>query len=428
VTAGTRTERDELGDVEVPADALFGAQTVRAVDNFTISGVTLAAEPELLDALLRVKIAAARANVEAEVLSPEIGASIVQAAREILAGEWRDQFPIDIVQGGGGTPTHMNVNEVLANRANQILGGDVGTYDRINPHDHVNRSQSTNDVYPTALQIAVLGGSESTLAGFHHLARMLERKADEFDELEHLGRTCLRDALPVSVSAMHRRDAHAIDRTSSVLGDALEPLRAIPLGGTVVGTGAGAPLAYRERVVELLAEETAQPLRATDDVYDAFAHLDPLLGVASAAKRMTMVTAQMAQDLRFLSSGPVGGIGEISLPPVQSGSSFIPGKVNPVIPELVLQISFEARGAYHTIEAAIAAGELELNVMEPVIARHLLAMLRDAGRVARILADRCIAKLTWNEDAVAANLRGSNAAIVASAADGGWWATMRSLT
>jgi aspartate ammonia-lyase len=420
VLAEVRIEHDSLGAVEVPHNALYGAHTARAVDNFRVSGFTLGNVPDLLDGLIRVKIAAARANREAREVAPEVADAIVCAGREVLDGHWRDQFPVDVVQGGGGTATNMNVNEVLANRAAEFLGGVRGMYDRVHPNDHVNRCQSTNDVYPTALHLAVLSSGARAVAEFSYLARTFERKATEFGGLTHIGRTCIQDALPVTVGDTHRSHAYAVDRAIEDLQRTIVDLHAVPLGATVLGTGFGAGTAYRELVIHALSDETAMLMKPSANPFDALSHCDPLLAVASALTRVVLVIAQTAQDLRMLCSGPTGGLGEVLLPSVQVGSSAMPGKVNPVIPELVLQVAFEVRGARQTIEAAVAAGEFELNVMEPVIAKHLLTSMRDAGRMARLFADRCVAGLSWDEARVHANLAGSYADAMVLAATAGY--------
>lgn len=420
----TRVEHDSLGDVDVPRDALYGAHTTRATGNFDVSGVTLADVPQLLEAFVRVKIAAARANADLGVVPASVAEVIVRACREILAGEFRNQFPVALVQGGGGTATNMNVNEVLANRSEVLLGGRPGVYRLVHPN-HVNRSQSTNDTYPTALQVAALEVGNEALSKFAIVAETLRSKGAEYPGQLRLGRTCLRDALPLSVAAGHEAQAHAVERTSRDLRGALDRLLEIPLGATLIGTGEGAPEGYSKLVVAYLAEETALPLEPAEDLFDALAHLDPLLAVASALSRTMLVLGKIAGDLRLLASGPIGGMGEVSLPAVQVGSSFVPGKINPVIPELVLQVSHEVRGAAHTIEAAVADGELELNVMEPVVARHLINSLVDAGRAADIFATRCLAGLRWNESTVSAHLAGSMAKSVDLAASHGYASAQR---
>jgi aspartate ammonia-lyase len=319
----------------------------------------------------------------------------------------------------------MNVNEVIANRAEELLGGRRGEYRIVHPNDSVNRSQSTNDVYPTATAIATIRTGAEALSAFVHLRATFEEKADETAALTRIGRTCLRDAVPLPAGMRHAADAAALGRTTSDLDAALNSLLPVPLGATAVGTGLGAPAGYRDLVVAHLAAETTLPLVPAPDPYDALAHFDPYVAVSAALVRVMLVLGQAANDFRFLSSGPTGGVGELRLPPVQVGSSIMPGKLNPVIPELVLQVGFEIRGAAHTIELAVAAGELELNVMEPVIARHMLASLREAGRVARVFADRCVAGLAWDADRVAANLAGSRAELVALAEAEGYEAAAR---
>ncbi|HET7119873.1 MAG TPA: lyase family protein [Solirubrobacterales bacterium] len=416
-----RRERDFLGEIAIPSSALWGASTARAIENFGAeAAVTLPDRPSFLRAIVQVKIAAARANCELGALDPEIAEAIVVAGREVIAGKWSDQFPVNLLQGGGGTATNMNVNEVLANRAEEICGGTRGAYSRVHPNDHVNRSQSTNDVYPSALGLATMIVGRETVADFERLASAFAARAAAYPGAERLGRTCLRDSLPVSIEATHLAHAHALRRLAESLARALEELRFLPLGGTAVGTGAGAPDGYRELVVRLLVEESGVDLEPAVDLHDAFANLDPHLAVASELERLTLVAAKFAQDLRFHYSGPVGGVAEVVLPPVQAGSSMMPGKVNPVMPEFMLQASFEVRGARHIVECAVAAGELELNVMEPVIAKHLLGALADSGAAARLFAERCIDGLEWDSAVTEANLRGSLLAAVGEAAEVGW--------
>jgi aspartate ammonia-lyase len=301
----------------------------------------------------------------------------------------------------------MAVNEVIANRAAQLLGLKPGLYDVVSPLDHVNRSQSTNDVYPTALQLAVIDRSGPAGDALEAVAQTLDRLALAAGDQQRLGRTCLQDALPVPIAGYHGAQARASRRLADTLRMATEPLRAVPLGATAVGTGAGAPARYAELAVARLATRTRIELTPAPDLFDALAHLDPLLTVAQAAAAAAVTLAKIATDLRLLASGPVGGIGEISLPAVQLGSSIMPGKVNPVIPELVIQGSFEIRGAASVVESAAVTGELELNVMEPVVACHLLYALEVLDGMARLLAERCLSGLRWNETVVADHLAGS---------------------
>jgi aspartate ammonia-lyase len=407
-----RTEHDALGSVEVPAGVLYGAHTVRAIANFGVSGTTLRERPAFIAALGHVKAAAARANAACGVLDERLAGAITEAAREVARGEHDGQFPIDIVQGGGGTAVNMNCNEVVANRANELLGGVRGSYDPVDPKRHANRSQSTNDVYPTALALAAVTVGRAALTGVSRLESAFSAQAAASGDLERLARTCLQDAVPATVAATHRGHAHAIGRTAAALARSLDELLAVPLGATAVGTGIGAPTGYRERALLLLAEESGLAVSGSDDLADALSNLDAYVHVAAQVVRVAIVTGKIASDLRLLSSGPVGGIGEVRLPAVQVGSSIMPGKLNPVMPELMLQVGYEARGMFATVEAAAAGGELDLNVMEPVIAKHLLASLHDIGAACALFAERCVEGLEWNEERLRANLAGSLAPAV----------------
>jgi aspartate ammonia-lyase len=413
----TREEHDSLGKVAVPRDALYGANTVRAIANFGVSGLTMEDERELIAALAHVKTAAARANLAAGELGAEIADAIVTAAREVATGVHRGQFPIDVMHGGGGTAVNMNVNEVIANRANELLGGSRGTYDRVHPNDHVNRSQSTNDVYPTALALAthMLGGALRQRVAL--LQAALRGKAAEAGEAEHLGRTCLQDAVPLRIADTHLSQAHALGRTADALATALADLLSVPLGATAVGTGIGASRAYREVVIELLADESGLAVRQSPNPFDALAHNDAFFNVAAQLFRVSAVVARVASDLRLLASAPIG---EVRLPAVQVGSSIMPGKVNPVLPELVMQSHMQIQGVLATVAAAVSGGELELNVMEPVIARHLLRGLRELDRTVELFTERCVAGLEWDLEVVARHIAGSRAAAIERAAVDGY--------
>jgi aspartate ammonia-lyase len=417
-----RAEHDSLGPVEVRSDALYGAQTVRAIENFRVSGRSVGSEPQLLRALGEVKAAAARTNALLGVIETDVGNALVQAAREVAHGRWFEHFPLDVVHGGGGTATNMNVNEVLANRAGELLGEPYGTYRRVHPNDHANRSQSTNDVYPTVLQLAAYRSVLDALSGLDAVGAALDGLAEAYPDAVRMGRTCLQDALPVPIGAVHRAQARAVRRGVDGLRDAARDLLIVPLGTTAVGTGLGAPDGYVEAVVRLLAEESGLPVLAAPDPFDSLEHLDVYLRVSSSLLAAMVTLSKLAGDLRFLSAGPVA---ELSLPAVQVGSSCMPGKVNPVIPELVLQVGLEVRGCHAVVEGAVAGGELELNVMEPVIARHLLDALRDSGRVAHLFAERCLAGLRWNLDTVGEHLAGSFAADVLAAQRHGYDAAAR---
>jgi aspartate ammonia-lyase len=405
----TRIEEDSLGPVSVPIDALYGAHTVRAMTNFSVSGVTMADRPELIAALGNVKAAAARTNYQLGSLNADVADAVVTAAREVAAGQHDDQFPIDVVHGGGGTAINMNANEVIANLANELLGGSRGVYDRVHPNDHVNRSQSTNDVYPTALALGTYAVATASIARIRTLEQALTAKAREVGDAQHLGRTCLMDAVPLAIADTHSSQAFAVHRTVEALSVAVSELLHVPLGATAVGTGIGAPAGYTSLVLEMLGEESGIEVRGAPNLFDALANNDVYFNVAAQLFRVSAVTTKIAADLRLLASGPIGGIGEVRLPAVQVGSSIMPGKVNPVLPELVMQSHMQVQGILTAVGAVVSAGELELNVMEPVIARHLLGGLREFSLTAQIFAAHCIAGLEWNLDVVASHMAGSRA-------------------
>lgn len=385
--------RASLEDRTVIAAAtttLYGRQTELGIANFGPGRRRFGDVPALVRNYAAVKSAAAQANAEIGVLDPSIADAIVKATREIADGQHDEQFATALVLGGGGTTTNMNVNEVIAARASQIAGQPV------HPNDHVNASQSTNDTYPTAMALTVLELAGPALAAAYRLVLAFEAKGREYADTVRLGRTCLQDAVTLTVGQTHRSHATALRRTIDGLRTAVTELTAVPLGATVLGSEIGAPEGYRELAVSGLAELTGRPLTSNDDLFDALAHLDPYAAIASAGARVAITMAKIAADLRLLSSGPGGGIAEVTLPAVQAGSSIMPGKINPAIPEYVMQLSYRIRGASHTVEAAVAAGELELNIMEPVIVDALIDILDDLASSATVFAERCVTGLTWD--------------------------------
>jgi aspartate ammonia-lyase len=410
-----RLESDFLGERPVPADALYGIQTVRALENFGVGGDRLCDRPALIAALAHVKSAAAKANRDVRALDPDIASSITSAAGELAEGRFHDHLPVEITQGGGGTSTHMNVNEVLANRANELLGHPRGRYAPVHPNDHVNRSQSTNDVIPTAMGLAVHAMSREAIDRLEHLRSQLLNQAAAQEGLHHLGRTCLQDALPVPVSAVHRAQAHVIAMAMARLDAAARQMLAVPLGATAVGTGFGAPDGFRERAIRHLRQDTGLDVHSAENPFAALASLEPFAAVADALAGSGRAIARVAADLRLLASGPGGGIGEVSLPPLQPGSSSMPGKVNPVMPEMVIQVAYQLAGAAHTVHLAAGGGELELAAWGPVVTAELLRGLDRLGRVAVLFGDRCVAGLTWQHDQIASNLEGSLEPAVAHA-------------
>jgi aspartate ammonia-lyase len=351
------------------------------------------------------------------VLPPEVGEAISKAAAELAAATSYPDFDVPVLQGGGGTETNLLINAVLADRATAALRTqDFST--TVHPLDHVNRSQSTNDTYPTAQALATFWWSEPAVAALMSLADAFESKAQTERNLVRLGRTCLQDAVPLTGQQTHQAQADAVRRVALGVKSAVADLLHVPLGGTAIGTGIGAPAGFAQRAVARLCAISDVDITPTQNPFDSFAHLDAYSTVAAACVRVALVLGKIAQDLRLLGSGPVGGLGEVTLPALLQGSSIMPGKVNPVIPELVLQYGFKVRGAAHTIDLAVAAGELELNVMEPVIlaeSHQMLALLTEGARAFAT----CIEGMRWNETNVRRNLRGSvSDAVEASVARG----------
>lgn len=396
------------------SQALYGRQTLLGVQNFPGEDRTFGDVPDLVRNYAWVKSAAARANVAEGVIDAERGEAIEQACQEIAAGRFADQFPTALVLGGGGTTTNMNMNEVVAARASQIAGVPV------HPNDHVNASQSTNDSYPTAMALTVVQLARAPIEAVRGLIDAFDAKAAEYEETARLGRTCLQDAVSLTVGQTHRSQSAALRRCADSLQDSVHELLAVPLGATVLGTGVGAPEGYRQKAVAALAEVSGMAVTTCPDMFDALSHLDPYARVASAASLTLVTMAKIAQDLRMLSSGPIGGLEEVVLPSLQAGSSIMPGKINPVVPEYVMQLSYRARGAAHTVEAAVAAGELELNVMEPVIVDSLIDMFNDLANGATAFAEKCISGLRWNGPRRESNLEGAFDAWVELAGEQGY--------
>ena len=385
---GFRIERDPLGDVPVPADAYYGVQTARAVENFPISG--LRAPADLVVATILVKKAAAEANAELGRLEPQVAHAIHAAADEILSGTLRDQFVVDVYQAGAGTSHNMNANEVLANRAGEILGDPKGTYTRVHPNDHVNMGQSTNDVYPTATRLALLLGAAPLVAAAHTLAESLARKAEQFAGILKTGRTHLQDAVPITLGQEFSGYAECVRRGAMDVAQASEQLQELNIGATAVGTGLNAGDEFRRLVVQHLARYSGLPLTPAANLFRVTQSMGDVLAYSGAMRRLAVEVSKVASDLRLLSMGPRAGLSEIALPAVQPGSSIMPGKVNPSVAEMVNQVCFQVMGCDTTVAMACEAGQLELNVMMPVIAwnaLHASTILREAMKVFRL---RCV--------------------------------------
>jgi aspartate ammonia-lyase len=383
-----RVERDPLGERTVPADAYYGIQTARAIENFPISG--LRASATLITATVLVKKAAAQANVILERLDPRVGDAIVTAADEVLGGAMRDQFVVDVYQAGAGTSHNMNTNEVLANRAEELLGGARGEYRLVHPNDHVNMSQSTNDVFPTATRLALLLDHADLVDAARMLATSFSAKADAFQSIVKVGRTHLQDAVPITLGQEFGGYAACIERGADDVERAAEQLLELNLGATAVGTGLNAGDDYAGLAIATLSRLTRLELAPASNRFRVTQSMGDVLAYSGAMRRLAVELSKIASDLRLLGMGPRAGLSEIALPAVQPGSSIMPGKVNPSIPEMVNQVCFQVIGCDMTICMAAEAGQLELNVMMPVIASnaiHASTILREAMKALRI---RCV--------------------------------------
>lgn len=382
-----RIERDSLGELKVPADAYYGVQTQRAVENFAISG--LRAPADLVTATILVKKAAAEANLTLGRLEPAVARAIISACDEILGGRLRDQFVVDVYQAGAGTSHNMNANEVLANRASELLGEPRGTYGRVHPNDHVNMGQSTNDVFPTSIRVALLSAAGPLVAAASGLTDSLSRKSDEFARVLKTGRTHLQDAVPITLGQEFGGYAACIRRGADDVAEASDQLQELNIGATAVGTGLNAGDDFRRLVVENLARSTGLPVKPALNLFRVTQSMGDVLAYSGAMRRLSVELGKVASDLRLLNMGPRAGIAEITLPAVQPGSSIMPGKVNPSVPEMVNQVCFQVMGCDTTIMMACEAGQLELNVMMPVIAWnaiHSSTILRQAMKALTLLS------------------------------------------
>ena len=405
--ASTRIEHDLLGDREVPGAAYYGIHTLRAVENFPITGSTLATCPDLIRALAAIKQAAALANRELGLLDAERCDAIVAACLEIRGGALHDQFVVDQIQGGAGTSTNMNANEVIANRALEILGRARGDYGHLHPNEHVNMGQSTNDVYPTALKIAGIGAIRRLVAAMAALRGSFEAKSAEFADILKMGRTQLQDAVPMTLGQEFGTYARMIGEDEARLGEAELLIREINMGATAIGTGITAHPLYAALVRERLAEIAGIPVVTAEDLVEATQDCGAFVQVSGVLKRVAVKLSKTCNDLRLLSSGPRAGFGEINLPARQAGSSIMPGKVNPVIPEVVNQVAFEVIGNDVTITFAAEAGQLQLNAFEPVIAYSLFRSLAHLEAACRTLDANCVRGITANRERLRASVEQS---------------------
>lgn len=418
-----RVESDFLGLKEVAADAYYGIQTVRAVDNFPVTGYRLHAS--LIRSMAMVKKAAALANMDTGRLQRELGEAIVQAADEIIGGRWHDQFIVDPIQGGAGTSINMNTNEVIANRALELLHKNKGDYARLSPFTHVNMAQSTNDAFPTAIRLATLTLSEKLLRTMEGMREALLRKADAFGPIIKMGRTHLQEAVPIRLGQTFEAYACVAKRDMERIAHAQRQLCEINLGATAIGTGLNADPGYMKRVVRHLSRISGYSLQTAGHLIDATQNTDAYTEMSGALKVCMINMSKIASDLRLMASGPRAGLSELSLPPRQPGSSIMPGKVNPVIPELVNQVAFQVIGNDLTIGLASEAGQLELNVMEPVLVFNLLQSLGMMDSAFRVFTDYCLKGIEANADKMARDVEQSIGVITAVSPHLGYEAASR---
>lgn len=394
----TRLEKDLLGELEVPFDAYYGVQTCRAIDNFNISTARLSEYRAFIWGLGVVKMGAAKANLELGLIDEKVANAIIQASQEVMDGKFDSEFPIDMIQGGAGTSTNMNANEVIANRALEIMGYDKGDYDHCSPNDHVNRSQSTNDAYPTAGQLATIKMHFELIEHLKPLIKSFQSKAAEFKDIIKMGRTQLQDAVPMTIGQEFNAFANNLEKEISFLTYTAESFYSVNMGATAIGTGLNAAPGYSEACVKYLAEITDYPITLAEDLVQATPDTSAFVNYSSALKSVSIKLSKTCNDLRLLSSGPRTGIAEINLPPMQPGSSIMPGKVNPVIPEVVNQVCFKVIGNDTTISMASEAGQLQLNVMEPIIIYSVMESIKFLQESFDVLRIKCVDGITANAE------------------------------
>ncbi len=409
---GYRIERDSMGELQIPDDAYYGIQTLRAIENFPISGIKPI--PTYVDACVLIKKATAIANGQLGCIPQDISRAIVQAADEVLNGKFREQFVVDVYQAGAGTSHHMNVNEVLSNRALEILGDEKGNYKRVSPNDHVNYGQSTNDVIPTAIRIGALLALEHTLyPALSSAIAALDNKASEFQDVVRSGRTHLQDAVPVRLGENFRAWAQILSDHINRIERASEDLMLLGLGGSAAGTGLNTHPQYSSLVAQILAELIGQPLKPARHLMAAMQSMAPFVSVSGSLRNLAQDCVKISHDLRLMDSGPKTGFKEIQLPPVQPGSSIMPGKYNPVMAEMTSMVCFQVMGYDSAIALAAQAGQLELNVMMPLIAYNLIHSIEILGNTLTALTNRCIEGISANSDRCLSYAEGSLALVTA---------------
>ena len=396
--AKTRLEHDLLGEREVPDEHYYGIQTLRAVENYAITGIPISHYPRLIHSLAYIKKAAALTNQELGFLPANLARAITQACDDILAGELLSEFVVDVIQGGAGTSTNMNANEIIANRALEHLGYPKGRYDVLHPLNHVNLSQSTNDVYPTALRLTLSMKMDGLIVEMRALQDALHAKGVEFADVIKMGRTQLQDAVPMTLGQEFEAWSVTVGEDIARVRNAQALIREINLGATAIGTGLNTPSGYAREVTRKLRELSGVPVVESQNLVEATQDTGAYVQLSGVLKRVAVKLSKISNDLRLLSSGPRAGLGEINLPPMAPGSSIMPGKVNPIIPEVVNQVAFEVIGNDLTVTVAAEAGQLELNAMEPIIAYNLFTSSDMLGRACRTLVKRCVKGITANRE------------------------------
>src|SRR5690348_11522943 len=391
----TRVEKDSIGPKEIPANVYYGVQTARAVENYPISGMR--AHPTLIRAIAMIKRASAEANKELGLVDPKVAEAIIAAAKEVMEGKWDREFVVDVFQAGAGVSFHMNSNEVIANRAEEILGGKLGEYKRVHPNDHVNYGQSTNDVFPTAMRLATLIELEKLYPVLDSLRGSFEQKGKEFWDIMKSGRTHMQDAVPIRLGQEFEAYGATLRRASDNIRQNSEDLRWLGLGGSAVGTGINTHPEYRGRAVANLTRISGQKLMPATDMRWAMQSNAPMAQTSAALRNLALEVIRISNDLRLISSGPNTGMWEINLPALQPGSSIMPGKINPVMPELAAMVAFQVVGNDTAVALAVQAGQLELNVMMPTMAYSVLQSITIMTNMLRVFTDKCVAGITANE-------------------------------
>ncbi|TFY98878.1 aspartate ammonia-lyase [Ramlibacter humi] len=407
MSASYRTEHDFLGEKQIPGDAYWGVHTARAVENFPISGTPVSAMPELIRAFGYVKKATARANLELGVLDEARVFAIMGACEQLISGQHHDQFVVDVIQGGAGTSTNMNANEVIANLALERMGFDKGRYDVLHPNDHVNASQSTNDVYPTAVRLALWFGLDRLLDSMAFLRNGFEAKAEEFKDVLKIGRTQLQDAVPMTLGQEFSTYAVMMGEDEARVREARALIQEVNLGATAIGTGINSPAGYADLACQHLAEISGVPVIKSPNLVEATQDTGAFVQLSGVLKRVATKLSKTCNDLRLLSSGPQAGFGDIKLPARQAGSSIMPGKVNPVIPEVMNQVAFEVIGNDVTVTMASEAGQLQLNAFEPVMGWSLYKSIQHLSNACLTLQANCVAGIEANHDLLARRVRES---------------------